>query len=234
VDIFSIEAEDIPDINGYDALIVGTPCYHAAPAKLVTHYFRALPKLAKEMPAFIFNTRGLASLNTNRILSKQLQKKNIITIMDRAYRSPASDGSLIAPFVSRFFEFDSYIEKKIVRDCTLFLRLLKDEVAHGYTPPFQVRSIVNAPNKAAGQIVTLKVHLHKQRCSKCGKCVKQCPHNALLADKDGHPVFIPKKCENCYRCIHHCPELALSLSKKKPPKKTLAAVYKENRVEESI
>ena len=125
VDIFSIEDKDVPNINGYDALVIGTPTYHVAPAKTIMEYFDTMPRLDKEYPAFVFNTHGLCSLNTNRVLAKQLQKKNIITVIDKAYRSPASDGSLIAPFIKRFFEFEKNIEKKVDYDCTVFLELLK-------------------------------------------------------------------------------------------------------------
>ena len=219
-DIFSVESKDIPDLGVYDALIIGTPVYHAAPARLIMSCLSAADRLSKKTPAFIFNTRGLCSLNTNRILAKLLKKKNIITIMDRAYRSPASDGSLIAPFIKRFFEFEKGIERKIARDCAGFLELLKD-MPQSYIPRFQFGSILNAPNKAAGQFITLKIHLHKNKCAKCGKCIELCPHKVLSADKNNYPRFALKGCENCYRCIHHCPSLALSLSKKKSPKKVL-------------
>ena len=223
--IFSIESEDMPNIVGYDALVIGTPTYHAAPPKALMDYIDTISRLPKESPVFIYNTRGLCSLNTNRILAKQLQNKNIVTIMDRAYRSPASDGSLFAPFIGRFFEFEKDLEKKINCDCMAFLELLKQDIIHGYIPRFQFGSIINAPNKAAGQLITKQIYLHKDKCIKCGMCIEQCPHKTFSTDKQGYPLFNPKNCENCYRCVHYCPEMALSLSKRKTPKKLLK--YKE-------
>ena len=221
VDIFSIEDKDVPNINDYNALVIGTPTYHAAPAKAIMEYFDTMPRLGKEYPAFVFNTRGLCSLNTNRILAKRLQKKNIITVLDKAYRSPASDGSLVTPFIKRFFEFEKNTEKKVDYDCTVFSELLKRGIPQGYIPRFQFGSIVNAPNKAAGQLITLKIRLHNDKCIKCGKCIRQCPHMALSASGEDYPLVDSGKCENCYRCIHHCPEAALALSKRKKPKKLL-------------
>ena len=61
-------------------------------------YCDAIPRLIKETPAFIYNTRGSHSLNTNRILSKKLYQKNIMTIMDSEYRGTASDGAIIEKF----------------------------------------------------------------------------------------------------------------------------------------
>ena len=226
VDIFSIESREIPDLNNYDALVIGTPTYHAAPAKIMMSYLDILPPLTKKTPAFIYNTRGLCSLNTNRTLAKKLQKKNIATIIDRAYRSPASDGSILAPFIKRFFEFEKDIYKKINRDCVEFIGLLNsDSLLKPYIPRFQIGSIINAPNKAAGQFFTLKVHLHKEKCIKCGYCIKQCPHSAFSKGSKDYPLFNSKKCENCYRCVHHCPHLALSLRKRKELKKSLSKSF---------
>ena len=221
VDIHSIENKNIPNIDCYDAFVIGTPTYHAAPPKALMNYIDTISRLPKESPVFIYNTRGLCSLNTNRILAKQLQKKNIITIMDRAYRSPASDGSLFAPFIKRFFEFEKDLEKKINYDGMTFLGLLEQDIIQGYIPRFQFGSIINAPNKAVGQLITKKIYLHKDKCIKCSMCVEQCPHKSLSMDKQGYPLINQKGCENCYRCIHHCPQMALSISKRKTPKKLL-------------
>jgi ferredoxin len=220
-DIFSIETKDKLIIDEYDALIIGTPCYHAAPPKVVMDYWEKINKLSEEKPAFIYNTRGLCSLNTNRILAKKLLEKNICTIMDKAYRSPASDGSIIAPFVKRFFEFEKDIDKKVDNDCKNFIEMLNTGIVKKYIPKFNIGSIINAPNKMAGQLITLRIYLHKNKCIKCGYCIEHCPHKIFAKDKEDYPVFTKSKCENCYRCIHHCPKNALSLSKFNTPKKLL-------------
>jgi len=221
VDIFSIESKEPLNIDCYDAIVIGTPTYHAAPATILMDYLGAMSKFDKQVPSFIYNTHGLSSFNTNRILAKQLLRKNIVTIMDRAYRSPASDGSIIAPFVARFFEFEKELENKLDRDCEDFLELLIKDTPQGYIPRFQFSSIINALNKAVGQLITFKIHLHKGKCVKCGKCITRCPYEALGADTDGYPFFSSKNCKNCYRCIHHCSKMALSLSKRCAPKRLL-------------
>jgi len=220
-DILSVESKDIPAIQDYDALIIGTPVYHAAPAKVLMYYLDTLPRLSKKAPVFIYSTRGLCSLNTHRIMAKKLQTKNIITVMDRVYRSPGSDGTLFIPFVKRFFEFEKDIDRKINQDCSDFLRLLDGGQMKGYIPKFRLGSIINAPNKAAGLLITVKIHLHKNKCIKCGLCIKKCPHKSFRADKNGYPVLDSKKCDNCYRCVHNCPNASLSLSKRRTPKKQL-------------
>ena len=220
-DIFSMEDKSTPCIDDYDALIIGTPVHHGAPSPIFMRYCEMMPQLVKETPAFIYSTCGLNSFNTNQIISRKLSQKNIVTIMDRDYRGPASDGAIIAPFIKRFFEFEKDIEKKIESDCAVFLDLLKKVEPQGYIPRFRLGSIINAPNKLAGWLVTLKIYLHKNKCARCGKCIEQCPNSAFFFDKNGYPFYSSKNCENCYRCIHHCQNAALSLSKCRTLKKLL-------------
>lgn len=160
-DIFSVEEDSKFDIAAYDALIIGTPVYHTAPSHAVTDYFKRIHPLTKTTPAFIYNTRGLYSCNTNRILAKQILEKNIITVLDRSYQSPASDGSLILPSIRRFFEFDKNLQQKIASDSAAFLKLLQKESLQGYIPRFRLSGVINAPNKLAGRLTTLKIHLHR-------------------------------------------------------------------------
>jgi ferredoxin len=148
-----------------------------------------------------------------------LQEKGIATIMDKAYRSPASDGAIIAPLIKRFFEFEKGLDSKINSDCKKYLELLSKDSVQGYIPRFHLGSIINAPNKAGGLLITLKIHLHKEKCIKCDRCIEQCPQTAFSKDENGYPLFIISKCEECYRCIHHCPKGALSLFKRKSPLK---------------
>jgi len=61
-DICSVESNNVPTADGYNALIIGTPTYHASPAKALMHYIDTIPRLDNEIPAFIYTTRGLASL----------------------------------------------------------------------------------------------------------------------------------------------------------------------------
>jgi len=218
--IFSVEKATDLNMSDYDALIIGTPVHHAALAKIMTAYFNKICSADKTIPAFIFNTRGMYSCNTNRILAKQLARKNIIAIIDKSYKSPASDGSLITPYIKSFFEFEINFEQKIKFDCNSFVELFQC-VYQKHMPRFRFSSIINAPNKAAGQFFTFKIYLHSEKCIKCGKCIENCPYNAIQKDDIGFPLFIKERCENCYRCIHHCKNLALSLSKRKPPKKVL-------------
>lgn len=224
--IYAIEMNSVEEMNNcsiddYDALIIGTPVYHAAPAKILIDYFSNIKPLAKDIPAFIYNTRALCSCNTNRILSMKIRHKNIITAMDRSYRGPATDGVLLLPFVGRFWEYEKDLEYKIKNDCNLFSKQLEEKKIERIIPSFSVSSIINAPNKLAGTFTAFRIYLHEDKCIKCGKCIKNCPYNAFGINHNGYPKFMRESCENCYRCIHHCPSKALSLNKRNTYKQLL-------------
>lgn len=222
--IHQMENDLEENINNYDALIIGTPCYHCSPCNALVSFFSKLPKLTSKIPAMIFNSYSLFSCNTNRITAKIIREKNIITIYDTAYRSPASDGTLITPFIKRFFEFEKNIYEKINADCNKFVSIINEEYT-GDIPHFKISSIFNAPNKLIGHLMTFNIYIHQDKCVKCDKCINDCPHHALYKNKENYPAFIKARCENCYRCIHHCPKNALSLRRDKTPVKTLREVY---------
>jgi Flavodoxin len=223
------EFENVENISlqQYDAFIFGTPVYHGSPCDKAMRYIESLSPLLERKPAYIYNTKGMCQCNTNRIWAKSMKQKNIFVLADNSYKTPASDGVLIIPFVKSLFSFEKGLEEKIIVDCKKFLECLEQKNWQGYIPSFQLSSILNAPNKMIGKRITFQIYLHKSKCVKCEKCIRRCPYNILEKDKEGYPIFIKvnkkngNRCENCYRCIHHCPSLALSLNRRKPIKKTL-------------
>jgi len=220
---YSIEEKVFKDLSSYDALIVGTPTHHAEPAQLLINYIDAIPIQNQKILTFVFNTKGLASCHTNRILAKKLLSKNMITVYEADYVAPASDGSLFLPKMKRFFKFEKDVEAKIIQDCTHFLELISlqnDEVTAKILP-FRFSSIINAPNKFGSQFVKMKIRHHQDACIKCNLCIKKCPYQAFDKDEEGYPVVVKVKCTNCYRCIHSCPTRALGLWKKKKHSKVL-------------
>lgn len=50
--------------------------------------------------------------------------------------------------------------------------------------------------------------LDKQRCQKCGSCVRNCPTHNLTKDKDNYPVW-NTSCILCLHCEMNCPHEAI-------------------------
>ena len=229
VKLYSVEEKVFKDFSCYDALIVGTPTYHASPAQFLMDYIDAIPVQNQQLPTFVFNTKGLASCETNRILAKKLLSKNLITIYEADYLAPASDGSLFVPQIKRFFKFEKDVGLKVIRDCTHFLQSVhaqqllhtQEDKVTAKIPPIRFSTFINAPNKFGSSFVKMNIHLHQDTCIKCNLCIKGCPYDAFTISEALFPVVIKDKCTNCYRCIHHCPTQALSLFKKKKHKRVL-------------
>lgn len=200
------------DINNYSAIILGTPTYHSEPAKPLMD-FLATVNPNRKIPAFIFTTCGLYSENCLRILAKECMKHNIIPIHSASYRCSATDGILLTPFIEYWFKNERELLSKTRKDLRIFITRLKSHSKSDIPSP-KWYTPLNYPNKMLGKMTTFPIYLHKDKCTKCGKCQNNCPQSAVT-QKNGYPNIDKNKCINCYRCIHRCPTLALSLSKYK-------------------
>jgi len=221
-DIFSVEA--LPaclDFNQYDGMIIGFPTIHASPSPRMEAFMKGLERLEKPLPALLFSTCGFYSANALRIFAKMCILKNIIPVQSQSFRCAATDGTLLFPQWNFLFTHEKKLDEKVAKACSSFINTFKFNAIKARIPRFKLYSILNYPNKFMGKHLKFRIYLHKNKCIKCGQCIKNCPAGALVQDQENYPGFTKEKCENCYRCIHHCPKLALSLSKKKSPLRVL-------------
>lgn len=64
----------------------------------------------------------------------------------------------------------------------------------------------------------LSFEIDRQRCTKCGNCVADCPA-MIIAMENGYPAIAPEKEATCYKCQHClaiCPTGAVSILGLKP------------------
>lgn len=50
------------------------------------------------------------------------------------------------------------------------------------------------------------------RCTRCNRCVEECPFGALEVDAEGLPRHFPARCRRCGVCFGACPERVVSLA----------------------
>lgn len=50
------------------------------------------------------------------------------------------------------------------------------------------------------------------RCTRCNRCVEECPFGALEVDAEGLPRHFPGRCRRCGACFGACPERVISLA----------------------
>jgi ferredoxin/flavodoxin len=220
-DLYSIEHLPIDfDIKNYDAMVIGFPTIHAEPAIPIKTFIQTMSSLKRNVPAFLFTTCGLFSANTLRIFGFMCMDKNINPILNQSFRCAATDGILLAPFMPNWFKHERNLTIKARNAALQFLQLLETDY-QTVIPRLKLYSILNYPNKKLGQRFPFPIYLHKDTCSRCQTCSKNCPSKALTINTKGYPIYEKDKCVHCLRCIHHCPNLALSISSKKTTSKTL-------------
>jgi len=56
--------------------------------------------------------------------------------------------------------------------------------------------------------------LNKEKCQKCGLCVKNCRSNAIFQAPGKYPIFIHELCSGCRLCWHICPHQAIEVEEK--------------------
>lgn len=208
-------------LDNYDGYIIGFPTHHTHPSISIIEFINNMTMLCKRKPAYIFTTCGWYSANTLRIFAKICVVKNIIPVLHQSYRCAATDGTLLVPYIKVLFTFEKNLEQKVENEAEKIKDVFNNRQYNVNLPQFKLIGIINYPNKKMGQLITFNIFLHKDNCTKCGKCIKNCNMNAMKFDEDKYPLFDKGKCGKCYRCIHHCPNKALSLSRRKVPKKQL-------------
>lgn len=55
------------------------------------------------------------------------------------------------------------------------------------------------------------VEIDRERCSKCGRCVKECGWGVY--EFDGQPLPDDAKCRACHRCVNFCPNHCITIKK---------------------
>ncbi len=50
----------------------------------------------------------------------------------------------------------------------------------------------------------------RRACTGCGKCIDECPMDAISIDAEGHYCIDPELCTDCGSCADICPEGAIT------------------------
>jgi len=212
IEMYSVER--IPrsiNYSDFNGIIIGFPTIHTHPTTRIINFIDKLEFLKEPLPIFVYTTYGLYTANTTRIFCKKCLEKNLIPIQVSSYRCPATDGMLLVPRIKLFRTYEKNIKKRIAAESTFFFNMLLNQQMMKHIPRFKFYSILNYPNKLAGQLLTFQIYIHKDKCIKCDKCINHCPTKAMKKGDDDYPFFSKRVCEKCYRCIYNCPKKSLSI-----------------------
>ena len=74
--------------------------------------------------------------------------------------------------------------------------------------------IVGAELQNETKVYSFLPKIDREKCIKCGQCVKTCQFNSLYQPKEKPPVLVESLCSGCAACMIACPAGAISESSK--------------------
>jgi len=207
VGINDISRTNFKNVNLANTIGLGFPiaCWNTFP--IVRKFINDLPK-TKGTEIFIFTTMGNSSLNAAANFGNKLKNKGYSLIGTAAFLMPNN-------FISVQEERENILKiKKAYKKMEIYAKDLANGTAEVsktnlfFKTCFVISGFVI--NRLRGNLLQkiIKFTIIKDKCTKCGLCIKICPvENISFRDK--YPVFNAKKCQLCLRCISYCPSYAI-------------------------
>ena len=204
-----IKGEPVPDLSGFDTLVVGFPV-HAfnAPAPLLK-FLKKLPKCkrkAEKKPAYLLRVSGepLKLNEASEILPRRILKR-------RGYKV-AGEFGYVMPYNIIFRHSDGMaarmwraVERNTPQDAEEILSgtgTVPKIGAWGRFVSFMLR--IEHP---AMPVIGVSFHAKKKKCIGCKKCEAVCPQKNIKIKK-GKPKF-GGSCAACMGCVLSCPTDAI-------------------------
>lgn len=73
-----------------------------------------------------------------------------------------------------------------------------------------------------------EIAYYEEKCIGCGSCLRVCPENAIIINKQGNKRVNRLKCTNCGKCAEVCPTEALKLiGKFMMSEEVMVEIYKD-------
>lgn len=219
-EIFNIEkSEEIerPNVNEKTIIGIFTPTHGFNVPPLVLHFLFRFPKI-KNADVFILNTRGGLKLHKLFLpgLSGIAQLLPALIFVLKGYKIV---GMQPLDLPSNWLILHPGVRDKVVQSmykrCNSIVERFTNRILAGKK---RYRAFLSLPFDLAifpvsilyylfGRFFLAKTLMATDACNKCGKCIKQCPVQAIRWIKE-IPFWL-YKCESCMRCVNICPERAI-------------------------
>jgi ferredoxin/flavodoxin len=228
-EILNIHGLDLPELRGYDLLGFGAPVFAWREPKLMKKFVADLPDLEGK-DAFLFCTCNGNAGNFAPRVAKNLKKKGIQVFATATFYYPSSYTVWRKPEGNKDIITQEQIDKAIAYGTNLAAELEAIKQGKKSLPKLKksikVAIVGNISSDWALRIYLGTINVNEEVCTKCGKCVKICPHDAISLDP--FPVINAKLCTGCCGCINVCPVRALDSKKSKGKEQY---IFKESLIE---
>ena len=217
-----IPVEDIEQIKELDLsdkiLGIGFPVYGGTyPNILFDKAIKCIMKQNKIIPAFLFYTCAGGAFEIVSLIRK-LEEKNIYTLIKNGFKCPSSGWGTFLPEklykISSMGKFDKNLFIKVKN----FVEGVTKRIAKFEKKPFTKRWFaIPMPQvlvkllgeKFESKFLFNNLTINKDKCTKCGLCVKACPVNNIIEEENEINILNKDYCLWCGRCISICPKNAI-------------------------
>lgn len=213
-DLFNIAEGNCPDLALYDIVGFASPADFMGPPYLMQMFVERLPG-QNGKPAFVFNTYGLLSGKTLKILKALVKAKGFKVIAGHSLQAPENYPPLIvkgikseqAPKAKNLDRFKNFVAGLN----TLFAFVQGEEPAEAELKIGVINSLLPANPRTKAKDDMGDKYVDNTLCNECGVCKKVCPYRAV--ELDPKPVFNMEKCYGCWSCFNLCPNKAIYTGK---------------------
>lgn len=215
----SIEDPSAPALAaGADLLVLLFPTYYLRPAPPMKAFVESLGAFPSPKPCYIVATCELYSENCVRSLAAALAARNLRLAGSKVVRATGSDVTAVLPswLVPWLYRFGRRLPQRLAAAAGELCALLGSEPPVPRIPPLRwytpLTRFLQFTLLDRFDAMKHRLRAIDGRCTRCGKCARECPVSALAVSPTG-VVVEAGRCLLCCRCIHGCPEKAMVLIK---------------------
>lgn len=201
------------DVHEYDFMMVGSPVYAEAPAKIVEEFMARLPKSSKGMPCIVYATQGASKSAAVGIMSASMASKGYDVAQESQFRMPNN----------YYFAVGKMPTEIKTSEMITNARCQVERVVESFINGERLKNQAGALRMKVGVMSgrMFKRFLPKlssnfsatENCVKCGLCLRNCPKGNITFENS--KVVFHANCVHCMRCIHICPINVIRYKNKK-------------------
>lgn len=214
-DLYDVQKNTPVDLSRYSLAGFAASAFYWGIPPLMRRFIGRLEK-QKDMPAFIFNTFGMMSGRTLKVLEQAVRARGFRVVAGSTLHTPEN----YPPLISRGWGNEEAPSDQELQRFSAFLSGLQkaaDMIREGRVPPVYhartgfLMSLLPIPARRMALNAVKGLAADRALCKKCGVCVSLCDRKAVSLDP--FPVFNRNFCEGCWNCFNHCPEKAIHTDK---------------------
>lgn len=207
IDMFDIVRDGAPDLDSYGMVGFAAFADFWAPSDLILDFIDRLPSQA-DKPAFVFNTFGMVSGKTLKVLADRATAGGFRVVAGHSLHTPENYppmmakglGNINAPSAKELGKLSDFVADLD----RLALRLSRGEAVPAAAMKVGLISTImpGYPRDKSKRVMGDK-YVDETLCTECGICAAVCPNGAI--ELDPKPLFDMEKCSGCWACYNHCP-----------------------------